>query len=159
MNDRSIVRDNVYYFRPDYVLSTSDFACNTITDIMANILHENSKTCRPIRCSVFRLHKTFPPLLSLPNSLPIPMIIRLRFECWEKSKSIVGLSSILSTRIVIQGVIKFQTCLENSLSFFLFLFDKCLLQIEIDRRNAWKDAINYQQYSTFRRSSMRGNTF
>lgn len=61
MNDRSIVRDNVYYFRPDYVLSKSDFACNTITDITANILHENSKTCRPIRCSVFRLHKTFLP--------------------------------------------------------------------------------------------------
>lgn len=121
MNDRSIVRDNVYYFRPDYVLSKSDFACNTITDITANILHENSKTCRPIRCSVFRLHKTFLPSLPLPSKCSI---VRLR---WEKSKSIVGSSSILSTRIVIRVVIKFQTCLENSFSFFLSfsLIDIC----------------------------------
>lgn len=95
----------------------------------------------------------------IKRSLPFPPNVRSLDYVSNVEKSRNLSSSILSTRIVIQGVIKFQTCLENSLSFFLFLFDKCLLQIEIDRRNAWKDAINYQRYSTFRRSSMRGNTF
>ena len=85
----------------------------------------------------------------IKRSLPFPPNVRSLDYVSNVEKSRNLSSSILSTRIVIQGVIKFQTCLENSLSFFLFLFDKCLLQIEIDRRNAWKDAINYQRYSTF----------
>lgn len=79
-HDRSIVRDNVYYFRSDYVLSTNDFACNAITDITANILLENSKRVIQFdaRCFVF-----------IKRSLPFSPSVRSHFQRWGKSKSIV----------------------------------------------------------------------
>ena len=63
----------------------------------------------------------------IKRSLPFPPNVRSLDYVSNVEKSRNLSSSILSTRIVIRVVIKFQTCLENSFSFFLSfsLIDIC----------------------------------